>query len=66
VTRLAKVRKTSKRIAAQLCLSVSSVEPHLAHVYQRHTILFDARRQRCGQRLLSMREATRDACDLRI
>jgi len=65
VTRLAKVRKTSKRMAAQLCLSVSSAET-TSPTSTKGTQYSDARRQRCGQRPLSMREAARDAGDLRI
>jgi hypothetical protein len=66
VTRFAEVSKTSKRIAAQLYLSVSSAETHLATSTKGTHKYADARRQRCGQRPLSMREATSDAGDLRI
>jgi DNA-binding NarL/FixJ family response regulator len=55
VARLAKVSKTSKRIAAQLYLSVSSVETHLAHVYQRHT-------QICRFQKATVRSAARSRC----
>jgi hypothetical protein len=66
VTRLAKVRKTSKRIGRP-AVPVGQLRGNpTSPTSTKGTQYSDARRQRCGQRPLSMREATRDAGDLRI
>jgi DNA-binding NarL/FixJ family response regulator len=66
VTRFAEVSKSSKRIAAQLYLSVSSVETHLAHVCQRHTQICRCQKAAVRSAAAPDAEATRDAGDLRI